>query len=110
MCTSCEMMMAQANLVQPPHERGLEEYPADWQEDFKRLASTIFTLSDHYLDKVQIRIWDPRSFQGLLKSIRHGVRRYPTFVVNGHHKISGWDTSKLDQYIKTCEEKDDSEI
>ncbi|OGN90224.1 MAG: hypothetical protein A2Y88_06395 [Chloroflexi bacterium RBG_13_48_10] len=105
-CNSCEVMMAQANLGQAPHERGLDEYPPEWQEEFKRLASTIFNLADHYQDKVQIRIWDPRSLQGLWRSIRHGVRRYPTFVVNGHNKITGWDTIKLDQYIQAAVEID----
>jgi hypothetical protein len=110
LCTSCETMMAQADLVQPPFERGLDEYPSDWQDDFKRLTEVIFSLSDHYPDKVQIRIWDPRSFQGLLKSIRHGVRRYPTFIVNGHQKIAGWDEHKLHQSIKAFGESDNSEI
>jgi hypothetical protein len=110
MCTTCEMMMAQADMVQPPYERGLEEYPPDWQEDFKRLASTIYLLADRYPDNVKIRIWDPRSFQGLLKSIKHGVRRYPTFIVNGHNKITGWDNNKLDQIVKDSGEINNSEI
>jgi hypothetical protein len=103
-------MMAQADLVQPPFERGLEDYPPEWQEDFKRLTEVIFNLSDHFPDKVHIRIWDPRSFQGLLKSIRFGVRRYPTFIVNGHHKVAGWDENKLNQYIKEYGELENSEI
>ena len=92
--------MAQANLGQAPHERGLDEYPPEWQEEFKRLSATIFNLADRYQDQVQIRIWDPRSLQGLWRSIRHGVRRYPTFIVNGHHKVTGWDTINLDQQIQ----------
>jgi hypothetical protein len=110
LCTTCETMMSQAALVPPPSERGMDEYPADWQEDFKRLTDLIYNLSDQYPDSVQIRIWDPRSFQGLLKSIRYGVRRYPTFIVNGHQKISGWDEHKLDQYIKIYGESENSEI
>ena len=92
--------MAQANLGQAPHERGLDEYPPEWQEEFKRLSATIFNLADRYQDQVQIRIWDPRSLQGLWRSIRHGVRRYPTFIVNGHNKLTGWDNDKLEQQIQ----------
>ena len=104
MCNSCEMMMAQANLGQAPHERGLDEYPPEWQEQFKRLTSTIFSLADRYQDRLLIRIWDPRSLQGMLKSIRHGVRRYPTFIVNGHGKVTGWDPDQLERQIQAAME------
>jgi hypothetical protein len=105
-CTTCEVMMAQANLGGAPHERGLDEYPPEWQDEFKRLSATIFNLADRYQDKVQIRIWDPRSLQDMWRSIRHGVRHYPTFIVKGHNKMTGWDTTILDQYIQAAVEID----
>ena len=101
MCTTCETMMAQANLGQAPHERGLDEYPPEWQEEFQRLSSIIFLLADRYQNQVRIQIWDPRSFQGMLRSIRHGVRRYPTFIVNKQNKYTGWDIGKLEQQIQS---------
>ena len=102
--------MAQANLGQAPHERGLDEYPPEWQEEFKRLSATVYGLADRYQDKVQIRIWDPRSLQGLWRSIHHGVRRYPTFIVNGRNKMAGWDTGKLEQQIQIAIEIDNSAL
>jgi hypothetical protein len=110
MCAACEVMIGQANLEPSPQERGLDEYPPDWQEDLQHLSSIIYTLADRYQDRVRIRIWDPRSFQGLLKSIRYGVRRYPTFVVNGKNKSAGWDTDKLEQYILAAGNISDSEL
>ena len=109
-CTTCEAMMAQANMVQAPYERNMDQLPPDWQEDFKRLSSTIFMLADRYQSQVQIRVWDPRSFQGMLRSIRHGVRRYPTFILNGHNKYAGWDISKLDQQIQSVMEINNSAL
>ncbi len=100
MCLTCEALITQTELVQAPYERGLEEYPPEWQNDFKRLSGIIFTLADRYNSGILIRIWDPRSFQGLLKSIRHGIRRYPTFLVNKRTKLVGWDTELLDQLIR----------
>ena len=97
-CTSCEMLMARADLDKAPHERGLDEYPPEWQEDFHRLSDFVLDLSARYGDRVLIRIWDPRSVQGLWKSIRYGVRRYPTFIVAGR-KIGGWDTAQLEQTL-----------
>jgi hypothetical protein len=97
-CLSCEMLMARANLDKAPTERGLDEYPPEWQEDFHRLSDLILDLAEHYGDSILIRIWDPRSLQGLWKSLRYGVRRYPTFVVAGR-KISGWDAAGLEQTL-----------
>jgi len=97
-CTSCEMLMAKANLNKAPHERALDEYPPEWQEDFRRLSALILDLAARYGDSILIRLWDPRSLQGLFKSIRYDVRRYPTFVVAGR-KMSGWDTASLEQTL-----------
>jgi hypothetical protein len=103
-CTACEVMMSQANLGQAPPERGLDEYPPEWQEELKRLSTTIYDLADRYQDEIRIRIWDPRSLQGLWRSIRHGVRRYPTFLIDGRSKMTGWDTAQLVQQIRAAVE------
>jgi hypothetical protein len=92
------MLMARADLNQAPAERGLEDYPPDWLEDFHRLSDWVLDLSARYGDRVLIRIWDPRSMQGVWKSIRYGIRRYPTFIVAGR-KVSGWDTRQLEQTL-----------
>jgi hypothetical protein len=78
---------------------GLDEYPPDWQEDFHRLSDTILNLSARYADSLMIRIYDPRSLQGLVKSLRHGVHRYPTFIVDGKQKVSGWDIADLEEIL-----------
>ena len=101
-CLSCEMLMARANLDQAPHERGLDEYPPEWQEEFQRLSDVVMGLSNRYQDSILIQIWDPRSLQGLMKSIRYWVRRYPSFIVEGQNKVTGWDVEQLEQYIVTA--------
>ena len=95
LCNSCELLMARADLGQAPPDRGLDEYPPEWRTDFQRLSALIYELADRYGDAVRIRIFDPRSWQGLIKALRHGVRRYPTFVVDGRAKIVGWDEGCL---------------
>ena len=110
MCTSCEVMMSQVKLGQAPQERGLEEYPPEWQEEFKHLSSIVISLSEQYPNEVQIRIWDPRSLQGMWKSIRYGIRRYPTYIVDGRSKFSGWDTAELEQHLQSILEMGNSAI
>ena len=101
-CLSCEMLMARARLDQAPYERGLDEYPPEWQEEFQRLSSIIMSLAEQYQNGILIRIWDPRSLQGLWKAIRYGARRYPTFIVEGRAKVTGWDTNQLEQQIRAA--------
>ena len=102
LCNSCELLMARADLDQAPPDRGLDEYPPEWQADFQRLSALIYDLADRYGDRVLIRIFDPRSWQGLIKALRHGVRRYPTFVVDGRTRIVGWDESALESALATA--------
>ncbi len=96
------MLLAQADLGQAPPERGLDELPQEWQADFHRLSALIFDLADRYRDRVLIRVYDPRSLQGLVKALRHGARRYPTFVVAGRTKVVGWDETALERAVQAA--------
>jgi len=110
MCNACELLLSQANLGQTPGQRGLDEYPPDLREELQRLSNTIYTLAEKYQDQVQIKVWDPRSLQGMLKSIRYGARRYPTFIINGQVKLTDWDSSKLDQQVQNALESRNSAL
>lgn len=99
LCQSCEVMLASARLDQAPSERGLDEYPAEWQADFQRLSALIFDLAERYGDRVLIRIYDPRSLQGLVKALCHRVHRYPSFVIAGRDKIVGYDEAGLERSV-----------
>jgi hypothetical protein len=99
MCLTCETMMARAGMDKAPYERGLEEYPPEWQEDFRRLSALILDLAARYGENILIRIWDPRSLQGMFKSIRYGARRYPAFIIDGRKKITGWDAAAIEEAL-----------
>ena len=63
------------------------------------MTEWVHELAGRYGDKLFIRIVDPQSPQGLLKSLRYRVRRYPTFVVQGRKKIVGWQRAELDSAL-----------
>jgi hypothetical protein len=102
MCSTCELFLAQADLAGTPETRGRDEYPPEFQEEFQRFSSLVIYLADRYKDHISIRIWDPRSLQGLIKSIHHGIRHYPTFILNRRVKFVGWDTQQLLQQIQAA--------
>lgn len=108
-CLTCEALISQVGLEQPPQERGLEEYPPEWREDFRRFSETMLALSERFGSSVQFLIWDPRSLQGLIKAIRFGVRRYPAFVVNQAEKIVGLDFPRLEQALLSAGGRIDQE-
>ncbi len=99
-CLPCEIMMARAGMETTADGRGLEEYPAEWMDDFRRLSSLILDLAEHYGENILIRIWDPRSLPGLFKSLRYGVRRYPTFIIDKRQKIAGLETAAIEEALQ----------
>ncbi len=100
LCQACEVLLARADLGQAPPQRGMADLPPEWQADFQRLSALIFDMAGRYRERILIRVYDPRSLQGLFKAVRHGVRRYPTFVVAGRTKITGWDQDALTQAVE----------
>jgi len=96
MCTSCELVMSEAGVGEHPAMRALEEYPQEWQDDYQRLADWVYDLAGRYGDRLLIKVIDPQSPEGLLKSLRYRVRRYPTFVIDGRTKVVGWQREQLE--------------
>lgn len=108
LCPACEVLLTDALPDQRPQERGLEEYPADWQADFRRLADWIANLTMRYRDQVLVCLIDPRSPRGMWKALRYRARRYPTFVIHGAHgahertRVVGWDQVRLDVAVQAA--------
>jgi hypothetical protein len=103
MCAACEALFTDALPDQRPLERGLEEYPPDWQADFRQLMDWVADLTAQHRGRVSIQLTDPRSPRGLWKALRHRARRYPTFIVsgaNGHTRVVGWDREGLDAAVQ----------
>jgi hypothetical protein len=99
LCTSCELVLAQARVGENPAERALDEYPSEWQDDYRRLTDWVYDLAGRYGDQILIKVIDPQSPEGLVKSLRYRIRRYPTFVIDGKTRIVGWKRERLDEML-----------
>jgi hypothetical protein len=42
---------------------------------------------------------DAQSILGFYKSLRHWVRKYPTFIVEGQETYTGWDKKQLETLL-----------
>jgi len=99
-CMHCEQVFDQAGIGRQVHQEELDQYPEDIKEEASRLASLLLDLSQRYGNQIHIQVIDPQSPEGLFKSMRYWVRKYPTFIVNGHEKVVGWDQAALDALLK----------
>ena len=99
LCTACELVMSKADVGGSAASPALAEYPPEWQEDFQPLADRVFELADRYHDKVSIVVIDLQSPRGLLKSLRFRVRRTLTWIVDGTHRVVGWDCEALERAL-----------
>jgi hypothetical protein len=104
MCTACELVLGEAGMNQRPVERTLDEYPAEWQTEYQQLSDWVYDLADRHGDQIRIKVIDPQSPEGLLKSLRYRVRRYPTWVVDGQQRIVGWDREALEAALASSQE------
>ena len=78
----------------------MQGYPADLLQEHIRLSDWVIELSERYGSNIQIRVIDPQSGLGFFKCLRHRVRKYPTFIVNGKAKYTGWDKAMLETLLQ----------
>ncbi len=76
------------------HNEEINEYPEELREEYLRLSEWVRGAYKTYGCQVWIKVIDPQSMVGLWKHIRYGVRKYPTFILNGEERFSGWDAAE----------------
>jgi hypothetical protein len=99
-CSHCQNFFDDAGISQPVLDEELNSYPEEIWQDYARLSQMVRDLSRRYGDQLRIVLIDPHSPMGLWKSVRHWVRTYPTFIVNGQAKCTGWDQGVLDSLLR----------
>lgn len=98
-CSHCQVFIDGAGIGDQVHQSDLEAYPKDWMEEWQQLSDLIFDLTERYAGKLAIKITDAQSPQAMWKAFRHGVRKYPTFIV-ADEKYSGLDEGPLRKLIE----------
>ena len=73
----------------------LDDLPPQARRELVDLVALLEELGRDWSGRVRFRLIDPRSLPGLWLCLRHGVRRYPTFVVPGVGTLAGADRGAL---------------
>jgi hypothetical protein len=99
-CSSCELVLSEAGMGAHPAERALDEYPPEWLDEVQRLTDWVYDLAEQYGERIRIKVIDPQSPEGLAKSLRYRVRRYPTWIVGGKVRVIGWNRQALEAALQ----------
>ena len=103
-CRHCEILFDEAGIGRKFHQKEMSEYPPDLKEEFIKLSDWIRELTRLYKHRLLIKLIDVQSLLGIYKSLRHRIRTYPTFIVEGKETYAGWDKSQLegllDKYVQ----------
>jgi hypothetical protein len=103
-CRHCEIFFDQAGLNKKFHQNEMNEYPSDLKEEYVKLSDWIRELRRLYKHRLLIKFIDIQSPLGIYKALRHRIRTYPTFIIEGKETYAGWDKNHLedllDRYIK----------
>jgi hypothetical protein len=86
-------------LDQKFHQRETDEYPLDLKEEYVKLSDWIRELTELYKHRLLIKLIDVQSLLGIYKSLRHWIRKYPTFIVEGQETYTGWDKRQLENLL-----------
>jgi hypothetical protein len=99
-CSRCAIIFDEAGLKRSQREKEeFDRYPQDLKEEFVKLTDWIGELSHLYKHRLLIKLIDAQSLLGVYKSLRHRIRHYPAFIIEGKETLYGWDKSRLEELL-----------
>ncbi len=98
-CTHCEVVWKESGFSEGLHEEQVRSaLPPDMLQDYQTVSDWVHWLMERYCDQVIIKVIDAASLEGVWKTVRHGLGRYPAVIVGGR-RFSGTDFSTAEAEI-----------
>jgi hypothetical protein len=89
-CQHCEVAFGQTSVgEQVRRDQARESLPTDLREEFARLADWVHRLLERHGRRIDVRVIDAASVQGVWKSLRYRTRAYPVAVIEGTDAYAG---------------------
>ncbi len=83
-CTHCEVVWQTTGFSQGLHEEQVRQaLPADLLADYQAVSDWIHHLQRTFCERIAIKIIDAASLEGVWKTARHRLGRYPAVIVGG---------------------------
>ena len=98
-CIHCEVVWQQTGFSKGLHEEQVQSaLPPDLLQDYQAVSDWVHHLLRTHCDRVMIKVIDSASLEGVWKSVRHGLGRYPAVIVGGRRFI-GADFARAEEEI-----------
>jgi hypothetical protein len=101
-CQHCEFVFEAADFkgTQKFHADTVQSsMPKEMMKDYQDLSDWVLNAVENYGGRVVFKVIDATSVEGLLKSVRYGVHKYPAVVINGKEKQIGTDFKTAEDII-----------
>jgi hypothetical protein len=96
-CQHCEVVWDQVGFgPKIGAEQRSAALPADLQAEYEAISDWVGDALRRYGERLQVKVVDVASVEGVFKAVRHGARRFPAFIVDGQQRIVGFDRRQLD--------------
>jgi hypothetical protein len=100
-CQHCELTFREMGVGAAVHrDQARDALPEDLRLEFQALSLWAHDLIERFGRAVSLKVVDVASIEGVWKSFRYGVRRYPAVIVEGREKHVGTD---LESVLPTIE-------
>ncbi len=101
-CTHCEVVWKAAEVsgVEKFHDESLEtSIPPELMKEYHHLSDWVINAAEHYGGQVVFKVVDAASVEGVFKSLKYRVRKYPAVVIDGKGKPIGEDFKQAETMI-----------
>jgi hypothetical protein len=107
-CQHCEVVWDQIGLGHPIHaEQRSSGLPSDLDAAYTAVADWAQEAASRYGERLSIKLIDPASLEGVFKTLRYHVRRFPAFVLNGRDRITGFDRDRWNAALAASLERNE---
>jgi len=101
-CQHCEVVWNAAQMpnVKKWHEENWRtSMPPEMMKEYNTLSDWVINAAESYGGQVVFKVVDAASLEGVWKSLRYGVRKYPAVIIEGMGKVIGEDFKQAEQMI-----------
>lgn len=89
-CTHCEVAWRTAGVSNRLHdEQVAASLPPDLAADYGTISDWVRDLFGRHCDRIAVKVVDAASIEGVFKTLRHGLRRYPAVIVDRKARFAG---------------------
>lgn len=100
-CQHCEVVWQEAGVGEKfRREQIASALPDDLKEEYQQLSDWVRETIEAYGERIAFRVIDVASIEGVWKSVRYGIHKYPAIVVERKDKIVGHDFDRASDLIR----------